>query len=44
MRNGWRILMLTAILAGTCLAADPPKASGQRRCPRSSYLISPAVS
>ena len=33
MRQGWRILMVAVLLAGTCLAADPPKAAGKRTLP-----------
>src|SRR4051812_36225217 len=33
MRIRWRILFLTVILAGHCLAADPPKPAGHRVLP-----------
>ncbi len=33
MQNGWRILIVAMMLAGSCLAADPTKPAGQRNLP-----------
>ena len=33
MRQGWRFIVLTVLLAGSCLAAEPPKAAGHRTLP-----------